>query len=421
MFVKNSLFVVLLLLLISFKGFAQFGSNNPYTSRGIGEVLGNSSMRNLGMSNMGVSSGNVAYLNQMNPALLVYNKYTVFEAIYTGEYSTLTTKSAEQNDMGANLRNIAFAFPVNTRWWTMGIGLRPLTNVNYSISLMDTIAATPSPAFVKYALEGDGGISQVYFSNGFYIGKGLSLGLEIAFNFGAINKKETSQLMEPSAYEVGEFTRTNYTKFTFKPGIQYSLKVAENKRVNIGATYDFKTDFNSKYLASRQIRLQDIVKSSDTTAYNTKGAVTMPSGYVIGASFEQTGKFVVGADFEWRKWSEYVDADGNGDLSDTYRLSVGGEYTPDYSSVSNYLKRMTFRAGFKYEQMPWAIGQEQLEDLSGSLGISFPMAKGFSSINLAGAYGNMDSKGEVPIKKEYFKFHLGITINTQWFYKRAIE
>ncbi len=409
-----------LLFLFAFQPVFGQGSNSPYTILGLGKPLPVQNIRTMGMGGVSTSNGSGLYSNFANPALLPHNKLTIFEAAYLGEYKQLSDPNTVQNAIGANLGYLTMGFPVSNRW-TMGVGLRPLSTVNYRVSSIELIPNTPT--FVEYEFAGEGGLAQVFFSNGFNIWRGFSLGLELQYNFGSINSDSKSTLDDgQNEYVVGIFERANYSKLHWKGGFAYLFNFSEKLLMNIGATYQPKAEFNASSLLSTQRRTLDNIKLQvDTLNYVTDQQITYPSVYSLGVSIENTGRFTAGVDYTMENWSEFTTTDGTTPLEDAYRINVGVEWTPDYTSVNNYLKRITFRLGAHYEQTPWVVEGIQLEDRSITFGFSLPVVRSFSSISTAIQYGRLSSSADNLISEEYFRFNLGLTINDRWFIKRRVN
>ena len=414
----NSLFALLIVLSIQ-QAMGQ-GSNSPYSILGLGKPVPVQNIRTMGMGGVSVSNGSGLYSNFMNPALLPHNKLTVFEAAYLGEYKQLSDQSTVQNSFGANLGYLNFAFPVNNKW-TLGVGLRPLSAVNYTVSRLEKIPNRP--AFVEYKFEGSGGLSQVFFSNGFNIWKGLSVGLEIQYIFGSINSDSKSILNDGSnEYIVGVFERANYSKVNLKGGLIYIMNLGEKYLLNFGATVQPKVNITTSQLLSTQRRtLENIKVQVDPLNFVTDQEVVYPSSYSFGVSLENTGKLLIGADYTMENWSQYKTTERQNPLKDGYRIGAGIEYTPDYGSVNGYLKRITLRAGVQYEQSPLNISDNQLEDRSVTFGVSLPVVRNFSSVSLAFQYGELSSNSTELISEKYFRFNLGLTINDRWFIKRRVN
>src|SRR3990170_4385517 len=82
-------------------------ARSPFTTFGIGEPYGNALVNTQGMGGIGVSQPQFWYLNNQNPALLVYNNLTVFEAGAMGESRTISSDTLSEKNISGNLNYLA--------------------------------------------------------------------------------------------------------------------------------------------------------------------------------------------------------------------------------------------------------------------------------------------------------------------------
>ncbi|GCC50743.1 hypothetical protein SanaruYs_09610 [Chryseotalea sanaruensis] len=400
-------------------------AKSPYSTFGIGESYGNALAPNQGMGGLGFSQPQFLHLNNQNPALLVYNTLTVFQVGLVAEQLDLTDGVNNQSIRSGNLNYLAIAFPVLFRKITTSVGLMPYTNVDYSLQydlqvfdnnnqLIDTTKVTE---------QGSGGLTQLYWSNGFRIYKGLSVGLKASYIFGSVNTLTLNEIqldnqLVPFIPGVDEST---YSKgFLLGGGISYSIDSLfnGNYRLNFGAVYDF----NGRLNAERDVEYFRLNGSTLDTLDNDvlatrKGKLELPSGFGGGISFAKDAKWSFGIDYYYQDWSTFRSLNVvDDDLGQTWRWSLGGEFTPDYSSL-NYFKRVTYRIGLS--QAPFFANGKKVNDFGINFGLSLPT--GQSSIDLAFKAGQRGSVQENGLKENYLKVYLGVTLNDRWFVKRKFD
>ncbi|MDW7693667.1 hypothetical protein R9C00_02840 [Flammeovirgaceae bacterium SG7u.111] len=418
--IRKNIVIISLVLWGSVSVLAQ-GANSPYSILGLGHLQHMGNIANNGMGGIGVSNSHALQSNTLNPANLVSNKIVYFDASMMGEFRQTERGDSKQTDFGGNLMHLSFGFPV-TRNWTMGFGLRPVTLVNYEISTYEKLPNTPT--FVEYEYLGDGGITQAYFSNGIMLVKGLSVGLEATYNFGSINRQTRSNLDDGSnEYTVGIFNRRSFSQITFLPGIRYAAQVGEKFFVNLGGTYKMSTEYAVRDFEAieRRSASSDARIVSDTLM-DVRSKVKMPSALNMGVSIEIPYKFVFGVDVSLQKWTDFTETDGANPYKDAMEVRSGLEWTPDYTSVSSYLKRVSYRIGGAYKELPYEWNDKVLNDYSASMGMSFPMGRGYSTLNLALIYGVLGNGDNTSIKEQYARFNFGLTINDpNWFIRRRIN
>ena len=89
------------------------------------------------MAGVGYSQPQYWYINNQNPALLVYNTFTTFEAGVIAETRTIKSDSTSQKEKGGNMNYLVLSFPIKRDKWTTSVGLMPFTNVDYRLQYLD--------------------------------------------------------------------------------------------------------------------------------------------------------------------------------------------------------------------------------------------------------------------------------------------
>ena len=411
---------------------AQDLGNSPYSQFGIGDLANTAFIRDIAMGNTGTSLAHPDFINNKNPALLTQNKLTIFEASLVGQYKKITKEALSQKTGGANISYLAFAFPLHQKW-TSSVGLKPFSTVNYKDSLVDTVFNNTS--VVSYTYQGDGGITQLYWANGIEILKGLSIGINISYLFGSIINESVSQLIVddvPDRYKMTFHTRTTLSDFIFKTGIAYRQKISGKTWFNIGTAYDFGSKINiSKRNAKRDFTIQRQEESNfgfyqtistETIMNDSSGIIKLPDRVQFGAAFNKPNHWSIAADFSMDNWSAFRGFDDSSQvLQNRYTFGLGGELTPDIRSVNNYLKRITYRAGFSYSKTPIRLKNQQIDDIGINFGISLPVRKSKSHLNLAFIAGRRGTTSNGLIKERYFRVLAGISINDKWFVRRKVD
>jgi hypothetical protein len=420
---SNMFKILPIFILISFLSLtlsAQNG-NAPYSRLGIGQLAESGSLYNIGMGGLGISNGSQAYINLINPALLTRNTLTAYEAAANAEYKIISSNNASERNSTGNLSYLAFAFPL-TRHWTLGVGLKPFSNVNYIDRFEQKIPQRPS--FIEYSYEGTGGVNQAFISSGFLLTKGLSLGIQANYNFGAINTASISRIIDNQlSYAVALYEQTNFGDLSYKTGIAYRVRVGKETSLNFGTTYDLEANLAVKRFRSAQRRdATGQIFSSDTLFRDLRGSVLLPAKYGFGISLQRPFKYTVGIDLTLQDWSNFTGLILRDTLQSSQKITVGGEITPNIASIGSYLARITYRAGVTHTILPYLLNGNSLNETSISLGFSLPVNRGLSSINMAFIGGQRGVAGENTLKETFFRVHLGLTVNDQsWFYRRKIR
>jgi hypothetical protein len=401
---------------------------SPFSTFGIGEPYGNSLIQHQGMGGVGISQPQYWYLNNQNPALLVYNTITVFQAGGMGESRAIASDTLREKSLGGNLNYLVTAFPVKVNKWSTSVGLMPYTSVNYDVTYLDV--ALDGDGIVRdtlYAKEsGSGGLTQFYWANGVRLTKEFAIGLRAAYIFGPIEteyQNRTSNEEQSIPYIIEVKDKTVVKDFLFTTGLSYSKDSVGSRdayRFSAGLTYALKTRFNAdRRVESSRLSLNEGVIESDTLT-NQEGFLKIPGSVTFGLSLSRRAKWALGTEFNFQDWSRFrsVNKDDEG-LDKSWRAALGGEITPDLMAGDNYLERITYRVGLVYEKYPFIVGGSPVKDFGINFGFSLPAGR--SSLDLAFKVGKRGNKAENLLEENYFKVYFGITFNDQWFIRRKFD
>ncbi|HEX8426926.1 hypothetical protein [Hymenobacter sp.] len=414
--------------------------NSPYSRLGLGDTYFNTGgVRQTGMGGVGVAAPNGVQVNDLNPALLYYMNRTTWEVAVNGQYKTVRNNVQSQKTGSATLGYFALGVPLSTRWGA-AIGLKPFSSVDYESVQTNTLS---DQTLVQTRYQGQGDISEAYFGQGIRLAKGLSVGLTASYIFGSVDLSTGTQVQVNSAVDDSRVVRldhVHYSDFKFRGGIHYRGKFSDKLNYNLGGVYGFQTNLNGERLLTQETQNADgsqIAGAQPVTLADENGYAVVPALGQFGISIDNNKNWSLNADVAQQQWSKFRSFNEQGgtagvQLSNTVRGAIGGEYVPDPTSVENYFKRITYRAGISVAQMPYRPAGQPLYDRSISWGFSLPVSASpleASTVNLSFTYGqrgNVDvnrvSGGEERnIKEDYIRAQLGISLNNRWFIKRRIE
>ncbi len=398
-------------------------ARSPFSSYGLGEQYGTALAQAQGMGGVGFSNPQFLYINNQNPALLVYNRLTTFQAGIIGEQRNQSSDSVNEKSGSGNLNYLVLSVPVINGWWSTSFGLMPYTRLNYLLNYREVVPG--STELVEVIEEGSGGVNQFYWSNGVSINRNISVGLKAAYLFSSTESSYGNFLVNAPVTISGRINdRTFISDFVFTPGVSIHLDSLgkKNHRLNFGLVYDFKTNLNAKF--NRRIERWNAAGLLDSTTVisNQPGTITMPGNLMFGISYSPYPyKLMAALDGSFADYSQYRDLEGkNRYQSNSWRIAGGVEYTPDRTSLGNYLKRVTYRTGVSVENYPFLANGNTVKDFGITFGVSLPVNR-ISSLDLAVKWGKKGDKALNAIEENYFKIYFGITFNDQWFIKRRFD
>ncbi|MEI7670459.1 MAG: hypothetical protein WCJ33_10295, partial [Pseudomonadota bacterium] len=228
----------------------------------------------------------IFFINNNNPASYTNVRLTTAELGANFTRLTLSSTATKKTVSNASLAYVSMAFPIK-KWWGSSIGLIPFSSVGYQVSDQQNIANVGT---VNFLYEGNGGINQVYFGNGFkpFYGlphmfskskryqrlkaekkdaaiyhilkrkkalQGLSLGANASYLFGDFENTRKSIFSASSyAFNTSTGTTTLASGFYFDYGMQYALTIdsvrhrdlKDNVKIVFGANFSTQTNLSAK-------------------------------------------------------------------------------------------------------------------------------------------------------------------------------
>ena len=418
--------VLLMVFCLTGSSFAQV-TNSPLTQQGVGDLYNGFQASSYGMGGIGISNGDIRYINTQNPALLLYNSIYTYGAGVIGESRTTADGTASQKAGNMNLSHLGMSFPVKAGKWVSSVVLSPYSNVDYQFINTGTLnAGTSNEATFETRQKGTQGLAQLEWANGIYIKKNFSLGIKAKYLFGSIRRESSNVLTSAGTNTLivpTVFDRDAVSDFLFGIGAQYRYEVKKDTYLNFGLIYDFQSDVNTKRLKTLESRnTGDLVISSDTLVNDVKKTMTLPSNIGFGVSIGKPLKWLVGLDVRMQQWKNFKNYDGLDDgLQNAMSVAIGGEYTPDAGSINSTFKRMTYRLGASFEKTPYVLNNSGVNDFGINFGSSIPVG-GISSLDMGFRFGKRGSASNNQLSEDYFRLQLGLTFNDRlWFIKRKFD
>ncbi|MDB5273000.1 MAG: hypothetical protein JWO58_1367 [Chitinophagaceae bacterium] len=438
------------LVIVLFPAFSQAQGlgNSPYSQIGIGDLITPVSVQNLGTGGISVAGYNREYIQLSNPAASVnkkglYNDSLVkIEGAGSAQYKVLSNSQTRENSSGANFRYFAFTLPIGKVWNTT-LSMQPFSAKDQTFSQMAPVTNDPNQTTKQFNYQGKGGIYQIALNNGWGIGKSLSLGLGMAYLFGPATTTETAVLVNnpyapvQSDVQHGFRQRINHRGLAFKPAMHYrkefykwkdTVLVPANIFWNVGATLQIFTPMMLQINTYNVRQSSSGTVSEDSLVSGTTQTANLPAQFTMGFSIDKPNRWMVGVEGGIANWTNFSYP---GDIASyqyrvAWNLGMGAEFRP---VTRRQWKARTYRVGVNFSRLPYAVDGFQLNDLSGSLGLTIPVgvrgASGasFPKINLAiivGQRGALTSQSSA-IQEIYARLHLSILITDKWFIKRRIQ
>jgi hypothetical protein len=431
----KKIFLFLLTLAPTLTLFSQGGANSIYSQYGMGLMYPHQFGRSFGMGNTGIAMSDNLTLNSFNPASVADLQYTTFEVNAIGQaFQSEDGVNTPSKFMDGSLGTIGIGTPLLKGWGAM-LGLTPYSSMGYTAKNLgtDIIAGNYTDYF-----KGFGGVNALFFGTG-YRYKNIAVGAKANYLFGTFNQQKLRVFDDASYFNAYKDQQYQISSFTFDFGAQYKLKFNENSSLTFGAVYGMQQSLNSKYSVLSILTVQPNITDPMTPGYivdtieSTDGnpahfTFTVPTYFGGGLVYKYKDKLALAFDYKQQNWSSFELNKGVYTLGRSYNL--GAEYAPNKSSVGmeNYYKRIAYRAGLCFQNLPLTVNGVAINDYSATLGVSFPLRKFKferelfgSMINVGVQVGTRGSVSNNLVKDNYIKLNVGFTLNDKWYIKRKFD
>ena len=402
--------------------FAQSNTSSPYSVGGLGEIAfkGNAINRHMGGLDIVLDS---LHANINNPASFGDLKLVTYSLGLNYKSTKLSSSASNESVTSASIDYLVVAIP--TKKFTFGFGILPATSVGYRLQ-----SATDGEDInnVVNRNEGYGGLNQTFLSVGFKIFDFLNFGVSANYNFGKITNESSRQ--EQNIDFGTFFTKTSsLVGFNYRFATQLKIPLTSEVRLDAMAYYvpeNSLTATNESVYFTRSVTTQDLgdFENVDLAARNLKEtSISLGDQYSFGLGITKEKKWFVGGQYSQRNSADYVNnfiSLDNISYANGSRLSFGGFYLPDYSSIKSYWKRIVYRAGMRFEDTGVLFNNQSLKETGISFGVSLPMV-GYSNANIGVEFGKRGSQDNGLIQESYWNLIIGLSLNDIWFIKRKFN
>lgn len=394
---------------------------STYAIYGVGELNNNALAHNQAMGGLGTGMPHRFNINLQNPAWLTNNQFSSFNIGLQGEDRTYKSELESGSKKTGSIKHMVFFVPLLNGKWGSAFSLLPFSSADYRLSSSAEIINTIPTETANNTFIGNGGLSQFAWSNGFRIFQSTSIGFNLMYVFGAIEREIQSSLASDSG-NIGYFTKLSnnetYKSVLFSISVAHKVTFNEKNEMNFGLTYrdsgqlkGSKNSYLSRYLENNftQVGSPIPISSEESILFN------LPKKISFGISYGLIDKYRIGLDINLANWSS--NEFNNTSIQNTQEFILGGEITPDSRNITSYLMRVTYRFGVNYGKLPYLVQNYSINEFGINFGASFPVA-GLSTLDFAIKFGERGTIENGLINESFTQIVLGLTINEKWFKKR---
>ena len=411
-----------------------YGAYSPYSIYGVGEVSKGGTAYTRSMGGVGIASRNKRFINITNPAAVTARDTLSFMADFgLVQKNTLFSQGDLRSAKNTfNIYDFVMSFPI---WKSSAfmVGITPFSDVGYDFSHVEKdpsiIGHTGNITYDSY---GTGSVYQIFLGAGATFWKRFSVGAELIYYFGNIDKVVNMDYANTSYRSINSGNDIAVRGVTGKFGLQYEQKLGGDVSIIAGATYRLGTNLTG-YSTSYRYANQSSVSDTLNFRVDTLKGSGLKFGDELGVGISVKGgdKWAVEFNYTRSDWTQsgMGSAAGfavKGNMNFTPAVSqsfrAGFEIVPNRNDIRYYLKRCAYRAGVYYDQEYYKVNGNDIHTYGITLGVTLPVFRWYNGISIGVDFGQRAfnprtaSESNV-VREQYVSFNLGFNIHDIWFQK----
>lgn len=403
---------------------AQSLSNSPYAVYGIGDVkydntIETSSMGGISTAYISDFSSNFNFGNPANNNNFELTSIKL-EATNENNYFKTDYNNTKSTKHSTYLSNISIAFPISSKI-KMGLLYQPYSSKSYEIIHTENL---DNGNVYGNKFKGSGTLNTAQVAVSYKVNTNLSFGARANYYFGNLydlNEFTASNAELINGYE----TKNSIKNFNFTLGSSYQSVDRNDHKLTIGATATFGNTSNmtTEYVNSTYYYSDVDVKANETIIEkrSTSSNNLLPLQASVGVGYGSENQWFVSGQIDYKK-GESVSYFGNSfDFKDSYRISAGGWYLPNYNNFRSYFSRIVYRYGAFYEKGNIELAGNSINKFGISAGVMLPFKTSsitrMSGLEIGLELGKRGTLKDNLINQNFFNLKIGFNFADRWFRK----
>lgn len=404
---------------------AQSLSNSPYATYGIGDVkydntIETSSMGGISTAFISDFSSNFNFGNPANNSNFELTSIKL-EATNENNYFKTDYNNTKSTKHSTYLSNISIAFPISSKI-KMGFLYQPYSSKSYEVVHDETIDGTIN----RNIFKGSGTLNTAQLALSYKINSQFAIGARANYYFGNLydlNEFSNSNAELINGYE----TKNSIKNFNFTLGTSYqSIDTRNDHKLTIGATATFGNTSNmtTNYINSTYYYSDVDTKAGETIidSKNKSSNNLLPLQASVGVGYGSENHWFLSGQIDYKKGESITYFGNTFDYKDSYRISAGGWYLPNYNNFRSYFSRIVYRYGAFYEKGNLEIAGSNINKFGISGGVMLPFKTSsitrMSGLEIGVELGKRGTLKNNLINQNFVNLKVGFNFADRWFRKQ---
>lgn len=410
----------LLLLLFSFSILSPLittaqNNSSPYSVLGIGDIENSYFNRYTGMGNAAVALSGSRYVNNSNAASLTkLNKNffsmelsTRFKQIF---YSGADVSESNNKTSDIAIRRLVVATKITNKWGS-SVGLQPFSTAAYSFNAYKNIEGTATNILADY--NGEGGVNQFYWANGYQVTPATSIGVTSSFLFGSL--KQTEALLNNDLSTALLTTKNIYLRnYYFNFALQTQKRINKRWMSTYGVTYSPKTSLFAEYTIDVKDGNDNLVKKDATQ----NDYFILPASLNFGAALIKDNKYTFTVNAQTQNWDALHYKGPNYKLVTSNKLSFGFQSTKTDKNYYGEFEKSVFQFGLYAGKSYLQVNNQQVTDFGASVGFGQNGKRTPLGYMIALEGGRRGAQSKALLSENYINLNVTLSFMDVFFLKK---
>ncbi|MBN1996605.1 hypothetical protein JW935_03565 [candidate division KSB1 bacterium] len=390
--------IILFLILISFV--IPVSADSIFSSIGLGIPRYLVTPKAIGMGGAGIAVMDPMGINAVNPAAIGINGVTTLTIDFDLENVETQTRTEKTTTRQGRPTGFRFGVPFKKN-------LNFLLSLKSQVSSKYTLSTNNFESDVSYSklVRGEGGLSSAGIGLFYAPTEWLSFGINADMNFGSYTEEWKLEFYDGTYQNTSDEITSHLVGHSF----DFGAYVMPYGKLSVGLVY--KT--GGRLTANGETKLANGIEIETSEV-----EIEYPQALGIGLAFPVT-KLLFAMDFYNQFWSTYRLGGIDYSFKDFIRIGGGVEYTDENSHLAKYYRRVSYRLGGYYAQLPFTNEQgTAVTEKFISFGIGLPFHFNAGRIDLSLEVGHRGSLTDFNHKEGIYRLSASITSGELWFRRR---